>query len=221
MHEKINVVVATDMDIEQLITSLDRLKNKDNELEQKIDSKKRALDTINTEISKEKQRLEEKVKELARSVETKLKESEKIDNDLSTKSSVLARMQKARNIQAEEAASKEPKGAVNGIIHENLRRDTSENEPLKVDTSDLKGNSLEDFLKMQFEKEFKVEYPKIADRYLDERDFNQVVSILKERMFHSKEPERIVDKYLESYQQSVNEKQTNQLKELKAQFNRL
>ena len=208
------------MDIEQLITSIDRLKNKDNELEQKIDSKKRALDTINVEISKEKQRLEEIVKELAKSVETKLKESEKIDNDLSVQSSVLARMQKARNIKLE-AVQNMSRGAVNNIVRENLRQNTLEDEIANINGNDSKDNSLGDFLKIQFEKEFNIKYPSSEERYLGERSFNQVISILKERMFHSKEPDKIVDRYLETYPQSINEEQTQQLQELKSQFNRL
>ena len=207
------------MDIEQLITSIDRLKSKDNDLNQKMISKKNTLDKVNSEIDKEKQRLEDEIKKLAHSVEMKLKESEKIDSELSNRSSLLERMQKVRALKAEQQTTH--KEVADNIARASLQQNEQRNGKITVNTTNLKENSLEDFLKLQFEQEFQVKYPKVTDRYLDERDFGQIRSILKQRMQHSKEPHKIVDEYLENYRQSVSNEQAKMLEDLKAEFGNL
>ena len=208
------------MDIEQLITSIDRLKSKDDDLNQKMIAKKSTLDKVNSEIDKEKQRLEDEVRKLAHSVEMKLKESEKIDSELSNRSSLLERMQKARALKAEQQTTQKEEVADN-IARASLQQNGQQNGKITVNTTNLKENSLEDFLKLQFEQEFQVKYPKVTDRYLDERDFGQIRSILKQRMQHSKEPHKVVDDYLENYRQSVSSEQAKMLKDLKAEFGNL
>lgn len=209
------------MDIEQLISSVDQLYRQDKEINQKIVSQKRALDNIEQEILKEKQRLEEKVKELTKIVENRQKESEQIDKDLSNKSSLLTRMQKTSKIDANILGQSELKESTASLIRANLRKDESENEFVKTDRGNLKANSIEDFLKMQFQKEFQVEYPQTDNHYLDKRSFEKVKSILKDRMSNSKDPGKIANEYLSTYQKSVNDEQKKQILELKNQFNRL
>lgn len=200
------------MDANKLIDTVNQLNNKLKDLDHKTAIKRQELSEINNNVSRSQQQLEKKAKELAELVENKLQQLHKIDDELLKQRSLLARMNGGKTpnqTNQNQTNHMTPQVAVNNVANmESNRHESSEDAP----KGSIMENSLEDFIAQQFEKEFLVKYPKEPSLNLNERDFDKVLVIIREKMTRVDDPSIVVNDYLSSYSQTLNKDQIEILK---------
>ncbi len=198
------------MDANKLIDTVNQLNNKLKDLDHKTAIKKQELVDINNNVTRSQQQLEKKAKELAEMVENKLQQLNKIDDELLKQRSLLARMNGGKTPNPNQTNHlTTPQVAVNNVVNiESNGHESSEDAP----RASIMENSLEDFIAQQFEREFLVKYPKEPNFSLNDRDFDKVLVIIREKMMRVDDPSTVVNDYLSSYSQTLNKDQIEILK---------
>jgi hypothetical protein len=193
------------MDIHKLIDTVAQLNNKIKDLDKIEVSKKQVIEDINNEIAKSCLNLENKAKELEKEVEAKLSVLKNLDDELIKNRALLAKMNSSQNpvdiSQVNGNASADQK---NNIKLEDASKATLQESKPK---SDVMNGSLEDFIIQQFQKEYQVKYPANSNFRLTDKDFGIVLSTIKEKAKHSNNLSDLIDEYLSSYSQTLNDSQ--------------
>lgn len=193
------------MDINKLINVVNQLNTKLKDLEQKTAAKQQELVDVDNNIARSQQLLEQKAKKLTDQVEKKLQELNSLDDELLKRKALLSRMNGSNNNQVVE---EKPQVSNNNGVEKNGHKLVKEDSP----RTNIMENSLEDFISDQFEKEFLVKYPKEPNTTLNERDFDKVLVIIREKMMRTEQPSSIVDDYLSSYSQTLSKEQIDALR---------
>ncbi|MGL5834403.1 MAG: hypothetical protein ACRC1Z_14380 [Waterburya sp.] len=193
------------MDIHKLIDTVAQLNSKIKDLDKIEVAKKQAIENLNNEIAKSRLNLENKAKELENKVEAKLSVLKNLDDELIKNKALLAKMNGSQNsvdvVQGNDHASADQKNNIN--IEDPSKTILQESKS----KSDLMNGSLEDFIVQQFQKEYQVKYPASSNFRLTDKDFAIVLSTIKEKAKHANNLSALIDEYLSSYSQTLNDSQ--------------
>ncbi|MGL5078321.1 MAG: hypothetical protein ACRDBG_21190 [Waterburya sp.] len=206
------------MDINKLIDTVNQLNSKVKDLDEREASKKQAIENVNNEIVKSRLNLENKAKELEKKIEVKLNVLKNLDDELIKNKALLAKMNNIPN-------------AVD-IIQNNDHPPADQNNNLKLEDAsptilqetkvqeinpkpDFMNSSLEDFIVQQFQKEYQVKYPANSNFRLTDKDFAKVLSTIKEKAKPANNLSALIDEYLSSYSQTLNDSQIKILEQEK------
>jgi hypothetical protein len=193
------------MDIHKLIDTVAQLNNKIKDLDKIEVSKKQVIEDINNEIAKSCLNLENKAKELEKKVEAKLSVLKNLDDELIKNRALLAKMNSSQNpMDTDQGNGNAPVDQKNSIKLEDTSKTTLQESKPK---SDVMNGSLEDFIIQQFQKEYQVKYPANSNFRLTDKDFAIVLSTIKEKGQHSNNLPALIDEYLSSYSQTLNDSQ--------------
>jgi hypothetical protein len=208
------------MDIHKLVDTVAQLDSKIKELDQIELSKKQVIENINNEIAKSCSNLEKKARELEIKVETKLNTLKNLDNELLKNKALLEKLISIQNYVDASASNFANNSSSNGNGNNNngngltkqedsaTTEDTSKTVLQKTKSqSDFMNGSLEDFIVQQFEKEYQVKYPTDNNFRLTDKDFNKILSVLKEKAKTENNLAELINEYLSSYSQTLNDSQ--------------
>jgi uncharacterized coiled-coil protein SlyX len=197
--------LIVDMDIHKLIDKVAQLNSKIKDLDKIEASKKQVIEDINNEIAKSRLNLENKAKELEKKVEAKLKVLKNLDDELIKNGALLAKMNGNQNsvdiAQVNDNSLADKKNNIK--LEDTSKTILQESKP----KADLMNTSLEDFIVQQFQKEYQVKYPANSNFRLTDKDFTIVLSTIKEKAKHSNNFSALIDEYLSSYSQTLNDSQ--------------
>jgi hypothetical protein len=201
------------MDIHTLVDIVAQLDSKIKELDQIELSKKQVIENVNNEIAKSRLNLENKAKELEKKVEAKINVLKNLDDELIKNKALLEKMKSIQNyVDASPSNNNVLTDDKNGITTEDASKTVIQKTKSQ---SDFMNGSLEDFIVEQFEKEYKVKYPANSNFRLTNNDFVQVLSIIKEKAKSANNLSAVIDEYLSSYPQTLNDSQIKILEQEK------
>lgn len=193
------------MDIHKLIDTVTQLNSKIKDLDDREASKKQAIENVNNEIVKSRLNLENKAKELEKKIEAKLNVLKNLDDELNKNKALLAKMNGNQNsvdiAQGNGHTSATPKNNIK--LEDDSKTILQESKP----KSDFMSGSLEDFIVQQFQKEYQVKYPANSNFRLTDKDFATVLSTIKEKAKDANNLSALIDEYLSSYSQTLNDSQ--------------
>lgn len=210
--------LVVDMDIHKLIDTVAQLNSKIKDLDEREVSKKQAIENVNNGIVKSRLNLENKAKELEKKIEVKLNVLKNLDDELIKNKALLAKINSIPN-------------AVD-IVQNNNHTLADQNNNIKLEDAsqtilqetkvqeinpkpDFMNSSLEDFIVQQFQKEYQVKYPANSNFRLTDKDFAKVLSTIKEKAKPSNNFSALIDEYLSSYSQTLNDSQIKILEQEK------
>lgn len=202
-----------DMDIYKLIDTVDKLNTKLSDLTKIEAAKKQVVEDVNRDIAKSRQLLEEQAKGLEKIIENKLNGIKKLDDELLKSRDLLAQMNNRQNANYSNVINNAPEADKAKIKPDNQAISLQERQS----KADLMNSSLEDFIAQKFQEEYKVKYPENDNFRLTDKDFEIVLSTLREKAKQSGNLPQIIDEYLSSYSQTLN---NSQIKILEQEKNR-
>lgn len=202
-----------DMDINKLIDTVDKLNSKISDLDKIEAAKKQVIEDVNNEIAKSRLVLENKARELEKKVENQLNALKNLDDELLKNRALLAKMNSSQNSSYVDNNAETP-------LAENANTIKLDNEPEisqkeRQSKANIMNGSLEDFIAQKFQEEYKVKYPKNSNFRLTDKDFETVVSTIKEKARQSGNLPQLIDEYLSSYSQTLNDSQIKILEQEK------